>query len=533
MSSSEYWRRREDEALKHYITDEKQYDKELRRIYENMLDSCQSEINAFYGKYAASEGITLAEAKKRVSTLDIKAYERKAAKYVKEKEFSKTANEEMRLYNATMRINRLEMLKANIGLELIAGHNELEKFMSSILKGRTNAELKRQAGILGKTITNNAQLANSIVNASFHNATFSDRIWQYQDIMKADLSKLIQQGMIAGKNPRALAKDLRKYFIGDETLKNGKNGAVYATERLMRTELARVQTEAQKQSFKRNGFEYFEFITNSGCCPICAALNGKHYKVDKMQVGLNAPPMHPHCRCSTAAWEDDAEYEAWLDYLDKGGTTAEWNKIKEAQLQNGTDKDKKQTEQRKDKFTDAGFKVIEGKHSYIDDLKSTNPKYLDSIDYQINCSHTVPAYEMRRRGYDVIATGAKNDDKYKQAGMRAWGIEHNEAVKTGRAKLVNSKRCDTMTAEIEDVIINAGEGSRFEIRVGWKTGGGHFFVGENINGKAVFIDPQSGEYGDAVRDYFMQSKPSGTWYTRIDNIELDTKIMQDVCEVRK
>ena len=325
MNSSEYWRRREEEALKHYITDEKQYDKELHRIYENMLDSVQSEINAFYGKYAASEGITLAEAKKRVSKLDIKAYERKAAKYVKEKTFSKTANEEMRLYNATMKINRLEMLKANIGLELIAGHNELEKFMGGILKGRTNAELKRQAGILGKTITNNAQLANSIVNASFHNATFSDRIWQYQDIMKADLSKLIQQGMIAGKNPRALAKDLRKYFIGDETLKNGKNGAVYATERLMRTELARVQTEAQKQSFKRNGFTYFEFITNSGCCPICAAINGKHYKVDKMQIGLNAPPIHPHCRCSTAAWEDDAEYEAWLDYLDKGGTTAQWN----------------------------------------------------------------------------------------------------------------------------------------------------------------------------------------------------------------
>lgn len=333
MSSSEYWRRREDEALQHYITDEKQYDKELQRIYTNMLDGVQSEINAFYGKYAATEGISLAEAKKRVSTLDIKAYERKAAKYVKEKTFSKTANEEMRLYNATMKINRLEMLKANIGLELIAGHNELEKFMGGILKGRTNAELKRQAGILGKTITNNAQLANSIVNASFHNATFSERIWQYQDIMRGDLSKLIQQGMIAGKNPRALAKDLRKYFIGDGTLKNGKNGAIYATERLMRTELARVQTEAQKQSFERNGFKYFEFITNSGCCPICAALNGKHYKVEKMQIGLNAPPIHPHCRCSTAAWEDDAEYEAWLDYLDKGGTTKEWNATGKAEWQ--------------------------------------------------------------------------------------------------------------------------------------------------------------------------------------------------------
>lgn len=56
----------------------------------------------------------------------------------------------MRLYNATMKINRLEMLKANIGLELIKGHDDLEKFMAEILQGRTEDELKRQAGILGK-----------------------------------------------------------------------------------------------------------------------------------------------------------------------------------------------------------------------------------------------------------------------------------------------------------------------------------------------------------------------------------------------
>ena len=44
-----------------------------------------------------------------------------------------------------------------------------------------------------------------------------------------------------------------------------------------------------------------------------------------MLPGENAAPMHPHCRCSTAAYEDSATYEAWLDYLDKGGTTEEWN----------------------------------------------------------------------------------------------------------------------------------------------------------------------------------------------------------------
>lgn len=317
MNSKKYWAKREAEALKHRVTDEREYDKRIKQIYAEMIDNCQKEINSFYVKYANAEDITLAEAKKRVSKLDIAAYERKAARYVKDKDFSDKANEEMRLYNATMKINRHEMLKANLGLELISGHDELDKFMGGVLQGRTEDELKRQAGILGKTVVNPAENAQAIINASFHNANFSDRIWLYQDLLKADLEKLLKSGIIQGKNPNVLARELTKRFDV------GRANA----ERLMRTELARVQTEAQKQSFERNGFEEYEFIVNGGCCEICAGLNGKHFKVKDMLPGENAPPMHPFCRCSTAAHEDSAEYNAWLEHLSNGGTTAEWEKL--------------------------------------------------------------------------------------------------------------------------------------------------------------------------------------------------------------
>ena len=240
----------------------------------------------------------------------------------------------MALYNLTMKVNRLEMLKANIGLELIKGHEELEKFMGDILKSRTEEELARQAGILGETVKNNAKLAHTIPNASFHNATFSDRVWQYHDLMKADLSKLLQTALIQGKNPRAVAKELRKYLVGDKT---GK-GAAYNLERLMRSELARVQTAAQKASFEENGFEMYRFICNENgntceACKKAAEKDSGHgkgiYLVKDMIPGTNASPMHPNCRCSTAAHEDSEDYEAWLDYLDKGGTTDEWNALSE------------------------------------------------------------------------------------------------------------------------------------------------------------------------------------------------------------
>lgn len=302
MDSREYWKHREREQLKHNITEETEYRKCIGEIYDYMMDQIQREINGFYVKYAKKEGITLSEARKRVSKLDIEEYGRKAAKYVKEKDFSDVANEEMRLYNATMKINRLEMLKANIGLELVDGFNELQKYFDRVLTKRTLDEFERQAGILGNTVGNNEKAAHAIVNASFHNASFSDRIWMYQDMMKAELSKLLQVGLIQGKHPRVLARHLVKLFGVRRS----------DAERLMQTELARVQTEAQKRSFERNGYDRYEFIALETACKVCKAINGKHFKVKDMMPGENAPPMHPNCRCSTAAYMDREEFERWL-----------------------------------------------------------------------------------------------------------------------------------------------------------------------------------------------------------------------------
>ena len=201
---------------------------------------------------------------------------------------------------------------------MVAGFDELQKYYGEILTDRTISEFERQAGILGKTIQNNAKAADAIVNASFHNATYSDRIWMYQDMLKNELSSLLQTGLIQGQNPRKLATHLRKRFGVSQ----------YNAERLMITELARVQTEAQKQSFLRNGFTQYTFLALGNACEDCRDLDGKHFDIKEAMPGENAPPIHSNCRCSTAAYEDSDDYEAWLDFLDKGGKTDEWNRLK-------------------------------------------------------------------------------------------------------------------------------------------------------------------------------------------------------------
>ena len=91
-SSADYWRRREEAQRAHNITDEREYAREINRIYESMLSSIEEQINSFYAKYASAEGITMAEARKRAASLDIERYARKAEMYVDERNFSAKAN---------------------------------------------------------------------------------------------------------------------------------------------------------------------------------------------------------------------------------------------------------------------------------------------------------------------------------------------------------------------------------------------------------------------------------------------------------
>lgn len=304
MTSLDYWRAREEAALSLYLRSDAEIEREIHRLYVYLYDELTKQINGFYQRYAKAEGITMAEAMERVSKMDVEAFQAKAKKYVKEKNFSKQANEELRLYNATMKINRLELLKAQMGLEMVDAFNDMETLLGEKLNDRAMDELRRQAGILGGSVTGNERWAREIVNASFHNATWSQRIWMYQTDLKNELSMLLTNGIIQGRNPRELAPHLSRLFGVSQS----------DALRLMRTEMARVQEDAQKRAYTEADIDQFIFIATEDAktCEICGSMDGQVFEVKKMMPGENCAPMHPNCRCSTAAYVDRAALSAEL-----------------------------------------------------------------------------------------------------------------------------------------------------------------------------------------------------------------------------
>lgn len=290
MNSTDYWRKREQQWIEQQMKEDLKQSKIIAEKYQRALDQIQKEIEANWQNFAGKEGISLSDAKKLAYEMDVKAFARKAKRYVKEKDFSKTANDELRLYNVTMRTNRLELLKSQLGLELIALSDDLDKYTAETLTKAGLAEAKRQAGILGETVFSDYKdYVNSIVYGSFQGATFSERIWGNLGALKADLDRLLIRGVTQGRNPKALARELRNLF----------DSSRYEAERLMRTETARIQIAMQAESYKRNDVDEYEFVAEPSACDICRPLNGKVFKTDKLVIALNVPPMHPNCRCST------------------------------------------------------------------------------------------------------------------------------------------------------------------------------------------------------------------------------------------
>src|SRR5699024_12354054 len=276
--------------------------KEMKKRYRIAAKEVEKEINTQLDNYASKNGLSLADDKREVSATDIRDYEDKARKYVKEKNFSTKANREMARYNLKMKISRLELLQSHIDLELIALADEMYKDMMDDLMKVGNDEVRRQAGILAESISIGFTAVEQIAKRKFHDFDFSSRIWRNKALLHRELKDRLIEQITKGQNPRKAARIMR------ETIEQ----FVYNTERIMRTESARVQTEVQTESFKKAGFDKYEFITTEGACEICEPLDGKIFKVKDYQPGNNASPMHPHCRCSTAAHMDREEWDKKL-----------------------------------------------------------------------------------------------------------------------------------------------------------------------------------------------------------------------------
>ena len=156
-------------------------------------------------------------------------------------------------------------------------------------------------------------------------------------------------------------------------------------------------------------------------------------------------------------------------------------------------------------------------------LSKINPNGHDEVNdanfaWSGNCTHCEPAYELRKRGYDVSALPYTDDPN---------GLSY-DPFDAWEDPIIH-KTPGSGREAIERAMASYGDGARVEIDVGWATSDGsgfdgHVFVAEQRDGKTYFIDPQNGDAD--VSWYFDHVQPGATRFARIDNLTPSDRIAE-------
>lgn len=266
-------------------------DKILAKIYQESFDRMQKEIDGFYMRYASRNGLTKQEAMKKASEMDVTKFADKAAKAVKEKDFSHATNEWLKVYNLKMKVSRLELLKAELTLEIQNLTAEVNEVFDKARIDEYLNEYKRQAGILGISSSGAKKRMQAILDADFYGQNFSARVWG-----PLGLRATLQQDVFGSLN--RVFTDMMGYKQEMKRLSSKYDTSEQNAKRLLKTEIARINSDTQLTTLKDNDFTHLIYVAEVGACKICAPLDGKAIPIDEAEKGVNMYPMHPNCRCS-------------------------------------------------------------------------------------------------------------------------------------------------------------------------------------------------------------------------------------------
>lgn len=312
MTKNNYWAEREKAERLWQKEQDKDLDKYIQHIgemYQKTIDNINREIKADVGIANGHliKAEKMAEYERLAKDMVKKADAMRAKGHtVTRKDFSKDVNDRLKIYNATMRVNRNEILKSMIGEQLVDLGMDQEIDLTKKLWNDYTKEKVRQAGILGVTTKSKVwsdEDTAEIIYGQIANANFSKRIWANIDGLKGQLDGLMSTAIIRGDNPKEMAK-----WLTGEVAANISNQK-YVAERLARTETARVQFSVQKLSALQNGYKYVKWYAEGSACKACKAIAGDDVGYgDGIYPVKEVPdiPVHPNCMCSIGAyWVND------------------------------------------------------------------------------------------------------------------------------------------------------------------------------------------------------------------------------------
>ena len=310
MKNEEYWAKRKANLIYEQMDKaEKQADK-FDDIYKQSKAYLDKQINKVFDKFQRDYGLS----------------ERDARHVLKSMKDQKDLNELRKVLEArpndpniqrlladldspayAYRIKRLERLSDDLDrMRESIYHSEKkdsDAFYSDLMKDsyyKATFDLQQQTGLAYSFSDLPETEIKRLQGLKWTGEAYSDRIWSNTGALVSSVKDELLVSLMTGRSVRDTSQVIAERF------EVGQNKA----RRLVRTESAFFHNQMELLSYEDAEITKYKFVAvlDRRTSKICQEHDNKVYDTDKAAPGVNYPPLHPWCRSTTIAHDDDIDY---------------------------------------------------------------------------------------------------------------------------------------------------------------------------------------------------------------------------------
>ena len=310
MKDKDYWTKRKANLIYEQMDKaERQADK-FDEIYKQSKACLDKQINKVFDKFQRDYGLS----------------ERDARQVLKNMKDQKDLNELRKVLEArpndpniqrlladldspayAYRMKRLEHLNDDLDrMRESIYHSEKkgsDAFYSDLMKDsyyKATFDLQQQTGLAYSFSNLPETEIKRLRGLKWTGKAYSDRIWSNTGALASSVKDELLVSLMTGRSVKDTSQAIAERF------EVGQNNA----RRLVRTESAFFHNQMELISYEDAEITKYRFIAvlDKRTSHICQEHDNKVYDRDKAVPGVNYPPLHPWCRSTTIAHDDDIDY---------------------------------------------------------------------------------------------------------------------------------------------------------------------------------------------------------------------------------
>ena len=310
MKNQDYWTKRKANLIYEQMDKaEKQADK-FDKVYKESKAYLDKQINKIFDKFQRDYGLS----------------DRDARHVLKNMKDQKDLNELRKVLEArpddpniqrlladldspayAYRIKRLERLSADLDLMrssiYLSEKKGSDAFYSDLMKDsyyKATFDLQQQTGLAYSFSDLPETEIKRLQGLKWTGEAYSDRIWSNTGALASSVKDELLVSLMTGRSVKDTSQAIAERF------EVGQNKA----RRLVRTESAFFHNQMELLSYEDAEITKYKFVAvlDKRTSHICQQHDNKVYDTDRAVPGVNYPPLHPWCRSTTIAYDEDADY---------------------------------------------------------------------------------------------------------------------------------------------------------------------------------------------------------------------------------